>query len=171
MSNFGNVLRKLRNENRLTQTQLAQKLGVAFSTISMYERGEREPDFETTEAIADFFNVSFDYLLGNEPKIDFSPINTEVLKFRTNTNLPFKGFDESFIATNREKKMIMEYRTKPEKQNAVNTILNIENPTALSDEALMFALYGGDNKDITPEMLNDVRDFAQYIREKKNKNK
>ena len=36
-----------------------------------------------------------------------------------------------------------------------------------SDEALMFALWGNDNKDITPEMLADVRKFAQFIRENK----
>lgn len=42
-----------------------------------------------------------------------------------------------------------------------------ETPTADSDEILMFALYGADNKDITPGMLEDVRTFAQYIREKR----
>ena len=42
-----------------------------------------------------------------------------------------------------------------------------ENPAANSDEALMFALWGGDTADITPEMLEDVRKFAQFIREKK----
>ena len=42
-----------------------------------------------------------------------------------------------------------------------------ETPAADSDEALMFALWGGDTADITPEMLNDVRKFAQFIREKK----
>ena len=42
-----------------------------------------------------------------------------------------------------------------------------ETPTADSDEILMFALYGADNKDITPGMLEDVRNFAQYIREKR----
>lgn len=40
-------------------------------------------------------------------------------------------------------------------------------PATDSDEALMFALYGADNKDITPGMLEDVRNFAQYIREKR----
>lgn len=39
--------------------------------------------------------------------------------------------------------------------------------SANSDETLMFALWGNDNKDITPEMLDDVRRFAQFIREKK----
>ncbi|MBQ4118958.1 MAG: hypothetical protein IJD45_01040 [Clostridia bacterium] len=42
-----------------------------------------------------------------------------------------------------------------------------ENPAANSDEALMFALWGGDTSDITSEMLADVRKFAQFIREKK----
>ena len=69
MSAFGKILRELRNTQQLTQTQLAEKLGVSFSSISMYERGEREPDFETLEAIADYFNVTMDYLHG---KSDFS---------------------------------------------------------------------------------------------------
>ena len=64
MSSFGTRLRQLRKTNNMTQTQLAHKLGLAFSTISMYERGIREPDFETMEAIADYFNVSMDYLHG-----------------------------------------------------------------------------------------------------------
>lgn len=64
MSLFGSRLRQLRKEDNLTQKELAAKLGLAFSTISMYERGIREPDFETTEAIADYFNVSMDFLLG-----------------------------------------------------------------------------------------------------------
>ena len=168
---FPEILKKLRSQDEINQSQLAEAIGVSRSTIGMYESGKREPNFETMEAIADFFNVSFDYLLGNEPKLDFSSPDPTVLEFKADTKLPFESSNETFTATNREKKMIMEYRAKPEKQNAVNNILNIENPTAISDEALMFALYGGDNKDITPEILNDVRDFAQYIREKKNKNK
>lgn len=47
-------LRKLENE---TQQQLADALKIAKSTISMYENGQREPDFETLEKIADHFNV------------------------------------------------------------------------------------------------------------------
>lgn len=69
MSTFGTTLRRLRTENKLTQKQLADSLGLAFSTISMYERGIREPDFETLEAIADYFNVSMDVLHG---KSDFT---------------------------------------------------------------------------------------------------
>lgn len=64
MSTFGEVLKKLRLEKSLTQTELADKLGISKSTISMYENGNREPDFETLEHIADFFNVNLSYLIG-----------------------------------------------------------------------------------------------------------
>ena len=50
-------------------------------------------------------------------------------------------------------------------------IENKNNPAANSDEALMFALYGGDNQDITPEMLEDVRNYAQFVRERRKKEK
>lgn len=64
MSILGKRLKLLRKANELTQIELAKSLGLAFSTISMYERGERMPDFETMEAIADYFNVTMDYLYG-----------------------------------------------------------------------------------------------------------
>ena len=64
MNKFGCVLKGLRTENKLTQQELADKLGISFSTISMYERGEREPGLEILEAIADYFNVDMNYLLG-----------------------------------------------------------------------------------------------------------
>ena len=64
MSSFGYVLKQLRKKHKLTQTQLAKNVGLSFSAISMYERGEREPDFETIERFADYFNVDFNYIMG-----------------------------------------------------------------------------------------------------------
>ena len=43
---------------------MADRLKISRSSIGMYENGEREPSFELLEAIADFFNVDMDYLLG-----------------------------------------------------------------------------------------------------------
>lgn len=63
---FARRLRELRTQRELSQAELARKLGVSKSRISMYELGSREPDFETLELIADFFNVDMDYLLGKE---------------------------------------------------------------------------------------------------------
>ena len=68
MADFANVLKLLRLEKSLSQQELADRLGISKSSISMYERGERNPDFETLELIADFFNVDVDYLLGRTMK-------------------------------------------------------------------------------------------------------
>ena len=66
MASFKEMLKYLRVRDNLSQAELADKLGVAKSTISMYEVGKREPDFETLEAIADFFNVDMNFLLGKD---------------------------------------------------------------------------------------------------------
>ena len=68
MGNFQSVLKSLRKSNNLTQEDLAKALKVSRSTIGMYENGSREPDYETLEAIADYFNVDIDYLLGRTSK-------------------------------------------------------------------------------------------------------
>lgn len=67
--NFRTRLKQLRMEKQLNQTDLGSALNLATSTISMYENGKREPDFETLETIADYFNVDIDYLLGKTDKI------------------------------------------------------------------------------------------------------
>ena len=64
MAAFKEMLKYLRSRQGLSQSELANKLGISKSTISMYEVGKREPDFETLETIADFFNVDINFLLG-----------------------------------------------------------------------------------------------------------
>ena len=66
---FGKRLQELRNSKKMTQAELGKVLKVSASTIGMYETDKRQPNFETEEAIADFFNVDIDYLRG---KRDFS---------------------------------------------------------------------------------------------------
>ena len=64
MGNFNDMLKYLRVREKMSQAELADKLGVSRSTVGMYELGKREPDFETLEAIADLFNVDMNFLLG-----------------------------------------------------------------------------------------------------------
>lgn len=63
---FSERLRELRQNKGLSQSQLADALNISKSAISMYELGKREPDLETLEGIADFFNVDINYLIGKE---------------------------------------------------------------------------------------------------------
>lgn len=61
---FGNRLKTLREERGLSQVELAKILNIANSTLSLYESGSREPNFEILKKIANYFNVSTDYILG-----------------------------------------------------------------------------------------------------------
>ncbi len=62
--NIGENIRKHRREADLTQEQLAEKLGVSFQAISRWENGTTYPDMELLPAIADFFGISVDRLIG-----------------------------------------------------------------------------------------------------------
>ena len=68
MAQFDRILKLLRTEKKMSQQELADALGISKSSINMYERGERQPNFEVLETIADFFNVDIDYLLGRTTK-------------------------------------------------------------------------------------------------------
>lgn len=61
---LGKRIRELRVNARLSQTQFANVLHVRNSTLSQYESGHRSPNDQIKRRIADYFNVSLDYLLG-----------------------------------------------------------------------------------------------------------
>jgi len=61
---FGERLRQLREEKGLNQLELSSILKVSNSTLSLYESGNRKPDYEILINLAIFFDVSSDYLLG-----------------------------------------------------------------------------------------------------------
>ncbi len=57
-------LKDLRKEKGITQLQLAMELNMSQNTISRYETGVRQAGYDELIKIADYFNVSIDYLLG-----------------------------------------------------------------------------------------------------------
>ena len=71
---FKDRLRDLRQSHNLTQDEFSKQSNIGRSVIGMYETGRRKPSFETLETIADFFNVTIDYLTGktDNPK---PPVN------------------------------------------------------------------------------------------------
>ena len=63
---FGEKLKELRTEKGLSQRKLGEILGVCNQAVSFWETGSREPDLDTIIKIADFFDVSVDFLLGRK---------------------------------------------------------------------------------------------------------
>lgn len=61
---FKERLKDLRHEKKLSQAELAKHIGVSQRSISSWETGFRQPDYETLEKLAAFFDVSTDFLLG-----------------------------------------------------------------------------------------------------------
>lgn len=69
---FSKRLQELRKQKDISQTFLGKQVNLSRSAIAMYENGERMPNYETLEALADYFNVSILYLLGKEKEpIDY----------------------------------------------------------------------------------------------------
>ena len=103
---FGNNLKRLRQDRNLTQQKLADILGVSRSAIGMYEGGEREPDFETLEVIADFFNVRLDELISDPKKLIYTQPDLKL--------------------NEHERELVLAYRQQPSMQEAVDRLLGIE---------------------------------------------
>ena len=62
---FAEKVKLLRKTRGITQAQFASEFNISNGTIAMWETGKREPDFVTIRRLADFFDVSLDYLLGD----------------------------------------------------------------------------------------------------------
>lgn len=92
MSKLAIRIKELRKENNMTQDEFGKKFGIVKSTVSMYENGHNSPDDDLKVKIADYFDVSLDYLLGrvNKRKYDI-----ETIAFHTTS---VDGLDNDDIA-------------------------------------------------------------------------
>lgn len=129
MGNFNDMLKYLRVREKMSQAELADKLGVSKSTVGMYELGKREPDFETLEAIADLFNVDMNFLLGKvgselSPKDerdiakDLNRIMTEIKK-GNNGSLYYNGIEMDDASINLLQNAIEYALRETKKENKV----------------------------------------------------
>lgn len=72
MLTFGEKIKELRIQKKLTQKKLAINLGTTERTVQTYEANAKKPSFEALIAIADFFQVSMDYLCGRTDNLDLN---------------------------------------------------------------------------------------------------
>lgn len=93
---FHERLKRLRKERNLTQQDMADFLGITRQGYAKYENGHAETDLETLKKLANFFNVTTDYLIGNvdnEPDIDSltdEEIDEEIKEIMKDLNVWYK---------------------------------------------------------------------------------
>lgn len=81
---FAPMLKQLREQNQLSQKDIAEYLGITRQAVAAYELAKREPDYEVLKKLADYFKVSIDYLLGRASCRDVNAItvgrNIEIIR-------------------------------------------------------------------------------------------
>lgn len=107
-----NRLKLLREEKGLIQKDIAKLLNVSIPAINQYESGKRDMSTETVIKLAEYFNVSTDYLLG---KSDIrNPEELKNVKFANAGGLDTKGLDEDDLL---ELQRQVEYMKKLKQKN------------------------------------------------------
>ncbi len=106
---LGERLKSLRLLNDLTQKEVSINLNLSEVRYGQYESNKRKPDYDVLKDIAKFYNVSTDYLLGNESKINTS--ETEIKEKEALKKLLIENgyLKENEELTNEEIKNIIEF--------------------------------------------------------------
>lgn len=86
MAFYYKKFKSLRKDIGMSQLEVGQKLGLAKSTIAMYESGKRTPDFETIEAICDLFNVNMSELSDSKLATKYENLNAVQPAFHLTPN-------------------------------------------------------------------------------------
>ena len=115
---FGKNLNFLRKEKKLRQEDMAQQLGIARTTYAMYEQGNREPDYHTLKKLADFFNVSVDYLLDRTDKRIDNELDSEEILKDPDLNLWFKDIKDA--SPEKQKELQQFWKFIKQKDNIYN---------------------------------------------------
>lgn len=84
-------LKELRLQKGLTQQQVATAIGKTYQAYSYYENGKRDPDTETLKLLADFFEVTVDYLLETPQNVENKKIPKDLKKILEEEEVTLNG--------------------------------------------------------------------------------
>lgn len=153
---FSDRLKYLRSTEDLTQRDLAIKLGITSGAVGMYESGKRFPDNTILNKIADYFNVSTDYLLGrtddhtlvrnvDQNLQDELDVETKWLNFLKNLSGDSMFYQYENIDEEQKLAIMDEYKEKLEKKKKkVEKFMDFSDEVI--DEALNFAAYNQEQR-------------------------
>lgn len=146
-------LKELREEKGLTQEELALMLGLKRQSISNYENGGRQPDYNTLIKIADFFGVTVDYLIGHSD-------------FRTREE-EFKG--KNFYEKYKLEEVIDDLTDSESKAILGNILLNTVEPLIKNISGVLYQHLFGDNKKeifiLIKNLLENLNSYFNFLME------
>ena len=117
---FGKRLRKLRKNRGLTLTQMADKFHKTKATFSAYENNKRKPSIDLVAELADFFNVSIDYLMG---KTDMKEDKTDDIRKAIEDNPELAEYWDHVLK--REQLQLMFDQAKDLPDEAIKDVIKI----------------------------------------------
>lgn len=103
MATFGNILEELRKDRKMTQKELSEVIYVTTGTISNYENDRYLPDIEKLIMLADYFNLTIDYLLG---RASYN-LNPDTFEKPIGTTTTIGSFLKDFIALSANRQSII----------------------------------------------------------------
>lgn len=103
LATFGNILEELRKDRKMTQKELSEVIYVTTGTISNYENDRYLPDIEKLIMLADYFNVTIDYLLG---RASYN-LNPDTFEKPIDTTTTIGSFLKDFIALSANRQSII----------------------------------------------------------------
>ncbi|MBJ7937857.1 MULTISPECIES: helix-turn-helix domain-containing protein [Bacillus cereus group] len=121
MDILGDRIRHLRELNNLSQKKLADALGLTNTQLSRYERGERSPEPETIKLIADYFDVTTDYLHGRINNPNYSHNDFKDVINDSELGLWFKDIQNASPDKREELKRFWDFIKVNEKKNKVDS--------------------------------------------------
>ena len=120
-------LKELRNENHMTQKDLAKMLDMAKGTVAMWEMGKRNPGFEALEKLSEIFDKRIDYILGTSDNPSSPSLNEAEID-----QLGHWQSEEDFC------EIILKYLRLDERGKvAVETLINTEFNACKSEDSLL----------------------------------
>lgn len=131
-TDFGETIKNLRKQHNITQAQLAQALSVGRPTIAGYETKGKQPDYDKLIRLAQFFNVSVDYLLnsGNneypysERVHTDSTLESKLPYLDKNANEDLSQILRSIVYRIEKRNNTLNYQGQPLNKSSIITIKN-----------------------------------------------
>ena len=91
---FARILQDLREDRDISRKDLALALNISVSTLGMYEQGRREPNIDMLIKIANYFDVSIDFLVGRSFKNENNEMLTEALHVKNQIDKLPQGYKD-----------------------------------------------------------------------------